>query len=126
VVSHDISPRGSAIRLRYEFVGKLDPLARRVLGNQRLTWMQEVEVDPSNRSGALTFGAERDPKRLHGNATFVLEESGSETLRRLDGELVVAVPGIGRMAERRIVPGLLRRLDIEAQALNEATGPDHT
>jgi hypothetical protein len=31
---------------------------------------------------------------------------------------VVAVPGIGRMAERRIVPGLVRRLDIEAEALD--------
>lgn len=39
------------------------------------------------------------------------------TLRRLDGELTVAVPGIGRMAEARIVPGLLRRLDLEAAAV---------
>jgi hypothetical protein len=31
---------------------------------------------------------------------------------------VVAVPGIGRMAERRIVPGLLARLDIEAEAVD--------
>jgi hypothetical protein len=36
----------------------------------------------------------------------------------LDGELVVAIPGVGRMAERRIVPGLLRRLDIEADAVD--------
>ena len=37
----------------------------------------------------------------------------------IHGELVVAVPGIGRMAERRIVPGLLRRMDIEAQAMDD-------
>jgi hypothetical protein len=124
VVAHDTSPHGTTIRLRYEFVGSLDPLARRLLGNQSLAWLQEVNIDPQKRSGSLTFGAERDPKRLHGNATFVLEASENETLRRLDGELVVAVPGIGRMAERRILPGLLRRLDIEAHALSEATARD--
>ena len=49
-------------------------------------------------------------------ADFHLEPSGEGTVRRLHGELVVAIPGVGRMAERRIVPGLLRRLDIEAEA----------
>ena len=37
----------------------------------------------------------------------------------VDGELVVDVPLVGAMAERRIVPGLLRRLDIEAAAVDE-------
>jgi len=43
-------------------------------------------------------------------------------VRRLDGELVVAVPGIGRMAERRIVPGVAARLDIEARAVEDQVG----
>ena len=107
------------LRLRYEFVGSLDPIARRLLGSGHLAWIQEVRVDRSACSGALRFEAEKDPRRLHGAADFVLTAAGGGTVRRLDGELVVAVPGIGRMAERRIVPGLLRRLDIEAQALDE-------
>ena len=110
------------LRLRYEFVGDLIPMARRVLGNQQLSWMQEVRIDLRSPSGALQFGAERNPKLLHGDAHFDLEPDGDETVRQLDGELVVAIPGIGSMAERRIVPGLLRRLDIEAQALNERLG----
>ncbi|MGH9207805.1 MAG: DUF2505 family protein, partial [Acidimicrobiales bacterium] len=52
-------------------------------------------------------------------ADVVLTADGSGSVRRIDGELVVAVPAIGRMAERRIVPGLLRRLDIEAEALDD-------
>ncbi len=106
------------LRLRYEFVGSLDPIAQRLLGSSRMAWVQEVRVDKSAGTGALTFAAEKDPRRLHGAADFVLTESGGVTLRRIDGELVVAVPGIGRMAERRIVPGLLRRMDIEAQAMD--------
>jgi hypothetical protein len=107
------------LRLRYEFVGSLDPIAQRLLGSSRLAWIQEVRVDGSAGTGTLAFEAEKDPKRLHGAADFVLTEDGGSTLRQIDGELVVAVPGIGRMAERKIVPGLLRRMDIEAQALDE-------
>ena len=103
------------IRLRYEFAGHLDPMAARLIGPGRPAWIQEVGVDRAAASGALTFEAERAPRRLHGRADFALEPSERGTIRRLDGELVVAMPGIGRMAERRIVPGLLSRLDIEAR-----------
>jgi hypothetical protein len=110
------------VRLRYEFVGSLDPVARRLIGAARLAWVQEVRVDRSTGSGTLRFAADKDPQRLHGRADFVLVAQGGGSERRLDGELVVAVPGLGRMAERRIVPGLLRRLDIEARALDDELG----
>jgi hypothetical protein len=96
-----------------------DPIAQRLLGSSRLTWIQEVRIDPSAGAGTLRFEAEKDPRRLHGAADFVLVPTESGTVRRLDGDLTVAVPGIGRMAERRIVPGLLQRLDIEARAIDD-------
>ena len=108
----------AVIRLRYEFTGSLDPMAQRLLGSGRLAWIQEARVDRTRCSGTLGFEAERDPRRLHGRADFTVESSETGSVRRLDGELVVAIPGIGRLAERRIVPGLLRRLDIEATAVD--------
>ncbi len=74
---------------------------------------------PVGGSGVIHFEAEKDPRQLHGSSDFVLSAAEGGTERHLDGELVVAVPGIGRIAERRIVPGLLRRLDIEAQGLED-------
>ena len=122
VLEHHTEGNSTTVRLRYEFTGSLDPIARRLLGAKRPAWIQEVSVDASAAAGTITFEAERDPKRMHGSGRFTLSPSGDGTVRRLDGELVVAVPGIGRMAERRIVPGLLRRLDIEAQALEQRIG----
>ena len=107
------------LRLRYEFAGSLDPIAQRLLGSGRLAWIQEVRVNRSDASGTLRFEAEKDPRRLHGAADFALVASRGGNVRHLDGELVVAIPGIGRMAEKRIVPGLLRRLDLEAEALDD-------
>ncbi|HWD51242.1 MAG TPA: DUF2505 family protein [Acidimicrobiales bacterium] len=122
VVEEHSDGNRASLRLRYEFVGSLDPIAQRLLGSSRLAWVQEMQVDTSAGTGTLTFEAEKDPRRLHGTADFVLAEAGGATLRRIDGELVVAVPGIGRMAERRIVPGLLRRMDIEAEAMDGKLG----
>jgi hypothetical protein len=113
----------AVLTLRYEFVGSLDPIAQRLIGSGRLAWIQEVRVDRATATGELLFSAEKDPKRLHGAAQFTLTADGEETVRRLDGELVVAVPAIGRMAERRIVPGLLHRMDIEAQAVADQLAP---
>lgn len=120
IIEHSADGDAVLIRLRYEFTGSLDPIAQRLLGNERLAWTQDVRYDGSTRSGSLEFGAEKDPRRLHGSASFTLAVAPREggTLRTIDGELVVAVPAIGHMAEKRIVPGVVRRMDIEAQAVD--------
>jgi hypothetical protein len=51
-----------------------------------------------------------------------MEAEGKDTVRRLTGEVVVAVPIIRARAERQIVSGLLRRLDIEAEHVGEVLG----
>jgi hypothetical protein len=112
----------AVVHLRYEFEGHLDPIAQGLLGSSRLAWIQEVRVDRAAEAGTIGFHAEKGPRKLHGTADFVVVASGDGSLRRLDGELVVAVPGIGRMAERRIVPGVAARLDIEARAVEDQVG----
>jgi uncharacterized protein DUF2505 len=111
----------SHLTLRYEYVGHLDPIARRLLAGRDLTWRQELDIDRSTGSGRLSFQAEADPGRLHGTADVSIDpaDGGSGSVRVLDGELVVAVPLIGGRAERQILPGLVRRLHLEAQALDD-------
>jgi uncharacterized protein DUF2505 len=106
------------LRLRYRFVGSLDPIARRLLGGRDLTWRQDLRLDRADGTGRLSFEADADPKKLHGSADVTIEASDGGAVRRLDGQFTVAVPLIGGRAERSIVPGLLRRLDIEAEAVD--------
>jgi hypothetical protein len=114
--------------LRYEYTGHLDPMARRLLGGARLTWTQEVRLGPvgagpgGSVEGALVFRAEAKPDLLHGDARFSLSSDRRATVRRLAGTLVVALPVVGRMAEQRIVPGVLARLDVEAEAVGRRLG----
>ncbi len=118
VVARERDGNVALLQLRYEYTGQLDPIARRLLGNRKLSGVQELRLDVEAGRGELTFAAEADPSRLHGRADVTLTVDGDGGTRRLfAGELVVKAPVVGGMAERRIVPGLLRRLDVEADAV---------
>jgi hypothetical protein len=116
----DASTEGTTriLRLRYEYVGELDPIARKILGGRKLTWIQELRIDPVTGRGNLSFAAEEGADRLHGTADVSITplDGDVRSRRRIAGDLHVRVPLVGGTAERRIVPGLLRRLDVEAAA----------
>jgi Protein of unknown function (DUF2505) len=121
VVEHTVAAAERTLRLRYEFVGHLDPIARRLLAGRRLTWIQELRLDTTSGVGKLSFAAEAESDRLFGSAAVTLIAlDGQRTRRIVVGELFVKVPVVGGSAERRIVPGLVRRLDVEADALADA------
>jgi hypothetical protein len=121
VVEASTTGTASLLRLRYEFTGHLDPVVRKLLGNRKLTWIQDLHFDMVMMRGRLTFAAEADAKRLYGDADVTLESTGgNETRRHITGELHVRIPVIGGSGEKRIVPGLVTRLDVEAAALAEA------
>lgn len=113
----DAAPDGSRLRLRYAWIGSLDPIARRLLGDRPPTWIQEMTLDPVTLTGTLAFAAEADPDRLNGDARVEIVAEGARAVRRIAGRLRVRVPLVGSTAERRILPGLLRRLDVEAAAV---------
>lgn len=116
VEHHTDGPGAARILLRYEYTGHLDPIALRLLGGGSLVWTQEVRL-AADHAGSLAFRAEANPTALHGDAAFTLQADGEDTVRRLEGEIVVAIPLVGQMAEHRIVPGILARLDAEASAV---------
>jgi hypothetical protein len=124
VVSSSVSGTTRLLRLRYTYVGQLDPIARKIVGGRKLTWIQELQLDTATYTGTLTFAAEADADRLYGEATVTMTTSdgpsleGARTKRVVSGDLHVRVPLVGSTAERRIVPGLLRRLDAEADAVS--------
>jgi hypothetical protein len=80
-----------------------------------------LHLDTATGVGRLSFAAEAEPDRLHGAAVVTLIALGAERTRRtVVGDFFVKVPIVGGSAERRIVPGLVRRLGVEADALTAA------
>jgi hypothetical protein len=119
VLGRSSDASGTVIRYRYQFVGKLDPIARRILGKDRISWVQNVRVDPSGTRGDLTVTADAHPERLQFSGDYTLTATAGGTSRRLQGTFAIKVPLVGRRAEQHILPGLLRRIDLEADAMRE-------
>ena len=123
VVDHRDDGNNALLSLRYEYVGQIDPVAQRLLGGHRPTWVQELVVDRASGAGQLTFAVEGNRHRVHGTAEFTLRPEQDETVWELQGEVRVGVPLVGGSAERRILAGVLRRLDIEAQRMTDQLRP---
>jgi hypothetical protein len=119
VVEATIAASQRVLRLRYEFTGSLDPIARKLLAGRKLSWLQELRVDADTGAGSLSFSAESEPRRLFGRADLLFEplDGDTRTRRQIRGDLHMKVPLVGGSAEKRIVPGLIARLDVEATAL---------
>jgi hypothetical protein len=104
--------------LRYAYVGSIDPIVKKLLAGRRLTWLQAIALDATTGSGELSINAEASPDRLTANATIsIVAQSSSHTTLTIDGELRVNLPIIGGSAEKRLVPGVVARLNAEADAI---------
>ena len=107
------------LALRYEYVGRIDPVVQRLLGGRRPMWVQSLVLDRATGVGRLSFAAVGQDDRLKAGAHFTLRADGDETVWDLEGEVKVRVPLIGRAAERKLVDGVLGRLTIQADQLAE-------
>ena len=129
VVTDALDGTTRILRLRYGYIGQLDPIARKIVGGRKLTWIQELRFDPTTFTGTLSFSAEEEPKKVNGLADVTITPvHGTITpvdgtavaggaRRRIAGDFHIRIPVVGGTAEKKIVPGLVRRLDVEADAV---------
>ncbi len=118
VVAHEVDGASHRLTLRYAYIGQLDPIAQRIVGGRKLTWVQDLRVDVSTGMGTLGFSADGVGGRADGAATVRIVASGDMSCRRvISGEFRIKIPLVGAKAEKAIVPGLARRLDVEADAV---------
>ena len=118
VITRNASGSRVDIYVRFTYTGKLDPIARRIVGRDHVEWVQQVDIDSVAQSCALKVVPSAGVIPVSCEGTFVLHEAGSGCVRTLDGELRIRVPIIGSRAERSLAPGIMRRLDLEAAALD--------
>jgi hypothetical protein len=118
VVADEVDGSQRVLRLRYQYTGQLDSLARRIVGNRQLTWVQELRLDVSTGTGTLSFSADDDAGRVNGSASVRITSTGDASAHRaISGDFRIRIPVVGGTAEKKIVSGLVRRLDVEATAL---------
>ncbi len=118
VVTHEVDGTARRLTLRYEYIGQLDPIAQKVVGGRTLTWVQDLRIDVGTGIGTLGFSADGVGGRADGSASVTISPVGDASCsRHIDGEFRIRIPLLGGKAEKAIVPGLTRRLDVEAGAV---------
>ena len=115
VVAQEVDGTSRRLTLRYEYIGQLDPIAQKVVAGRKLTWVQDLRIDVATGAGTLGFSADGVGGRADGTATVTITATGDNSCRRrIAGDFRIRIPLVGGKAERAIVPGLERRLDVEA------------
>jgi hypothetical protein len=108
------------IHLRFTYTGRLDPIARRIVGHDHVSWVQRLVIDQTAQSATLSVAPEVGVVPVACAGTFTLHSAdGRHCLRTLDADLRVKVPVIGGRAEKSLAPGILRRLELEAEGLDQ-------
>jgi hypothetical protein len=106
------------IHVRFTYTGKLDPIARRIVGQDHVEWVQQLDIDREALSCALRVVPALRAIPVSCTGGFVLRDTDTGSRRTLDGDLRIRVPLIGSRAEKSLAPGIMRRLDLEAEALD--------
>jgi hypothetical protein len=115
VVAHDVDGTSHHLTLRYEYIGQLDAFAQKIVAGRKLSWLQELRIDVASGAGTFVFTADGVGGRAEGSATVAITATGDASCRRtIRGDFRIRIPLVGGKAERAIVPGLERRLDVEA------------
>lgn len=118
VVEHEVGDDGEVrLLVRMVFTGRVDPIVRKLVGGGDLAWLQRTTVRTRGDTGRLEVTAAGHEDRLRAVAEWRCEAAGQGCVRRLAGDLSIRLPLVGGAAEAKVVPGLRRRLDVEAASL---------
>ena len=119
VLSRAETDHTATLRVRYEYTGSLDALARRVLRTGDVAWVQETTLDRRTHRTTFTVIPKVYPERFRCHGTMQLAEDGDATKRVIEGELKIKVPLFASRAEGLILPGVRTRMNREAELLDE-------
>jgi hypothetical protein len=119
VLSRDDAGATVTLRVKYEYTGGLDALAKRVLRAGEVTWTQETTLDRRIHRTDFRVVPDVYPDRFRCGGAMQLQSQGEATVRTIDGELRIKVPIFSGRAEGLIMPGLRSRMNREAELLAE-------
>jgi hypothetical protein len=109
--------RGASVsqQVRYTFTGSLSPAVTKVLDPERLTWVEESELDRATHRTDFTLRPDHYADRLSCSGTVTLFAVVGGTRRSVDGDLMVRFPLVAAKVERAIVAGMGDHARVEAR-----------
>ena len=106
-------------RVQYRFTGDLTPAIAAVLDRDRLTWVEESELDRRTHCQTFRIVPDHYRDRLKCSGRVTLQEADGGTLRVAEANLDVRFPFVGQTVARTIVAGLVENAATQEQAVIE-------
>jgi hypothetical protein len=107
-------------RVRHRFTGSLSSAVTRIVDPAKLTWVEETIYEVRARRATFRIVPDHYAGKLRCAGTHSFTESvDGTTARRIDGDLTVSVPLVGRRVEHAILSGLRDHFDAEGALLRE-------
>lgn len=101
----------------WEHTGQLDPMANMLLKGKPLTWVQNITIDKTTKTGTISTVYMEGTIPGSCEATVTYTEDGDTTTRDVEGEVIVKIMMAGPTVEKRLVEGIEIRYGLEAEAL---------
>jgi hypothetical protein len=107
-------------RVRYAFVGDLSAAVRAVVDPAKLTWVEDSTLDRRSHLTTFTILPDNYARLLDasGSISLASPDDDQATIRRVEGEVTVHVPLVGRKVEAAIVSGLREHAELEVDVVN--------
>ena len=121
VLRHEHTGIQVLIDVHYAFKGSVSSAVRAVIDPAKMSWVTRTVIDLERQASTWEVHPDHYPDRLTaaGRHRFMPADGGAATVIRVEGELKVHVPIVGRTVERVIVS------DLRAYVADEVTGiPD--
>jgi hypothetical protein len=133
VLDHETTDDHVLIAVRFAFTGSVSAAVRRVVDPATLSWVTRMEVRPAELRAVWEVRPDHHAERLRAKGTYHFEPGPFEpgpfeqgepgqrepvsTVVRVEGDLSVSVPIVGRSVERAIVSGLRDYLEDEVASI---------
>jgi hypothetical protein len=120
VVSHEVKGSTILMEVRFKFTGGVTSAVRAVIDPNKMSWITRTTLHPDEHRSRFEVLADHYPDRLTANGTFTFTdgEFGPESaVVKVEGDLKVHVPIVGRGVERVIVSGLRSYIAAEVAGL---------
>jgi uncharacterized protein DUF2505 len=125
VVKHEDQGSRILIEVRFQFTGSVSSAVRAVVDPAKMSWVTRTDINLELLRSSFTVLADHYKDRLTSSGDFHFfnsdPDAGASTIR-VEGELKVHVPIVGRTVERVIVSGLRSYIAAEAASLPAFSG----
>lgn len=106
ILSESIQGQKRLIQARIRFRAPLPAIAKKLLGREHLSYIQNLELDPQQKKGSWTIKVEGAGSKVQANGHYQILPSGEHSFREFAGEVRVSIPFVGGKIEKEIAKKL--------------------